>query len=270
MWRAKADALPTLPMIVVGSLRVGGAGKTPVTAELARQYALQGLRVGILAHAVASKIPEGIRKVEPRSDWRHSSDEAVWLAKTTGVPVWVTRNRWKAWKQLEKRQDLDLVICDDGLEDPRLKTCRRIILDWGDPCTHLWHLVPLGKCRSFLKDHFGAELWDVSTSKNQARVHFGISSIQNFQGKPLEEQAWSLCGIGDPARFVSDLKTVGVKLLGQRFLADHSSKVGDELQRLLSSQGHPVVMTRKDWMRLAPMLAENPRVFVAEQAVRLG
>lgn len=270
MWRAKADALPTLPMIVVGSLRVGGAGKTPVTAELARQYALQGLRVGILAHGVASKVPEGIRKVEAGSDWCHSSDEAVWLAKTTGVPVWVTRNRWKAWKQLEKRQDLDLVISDDGLEDPRLQTCRRIILDWGDPCTHFRHLVPLGKCRSFFKDHVGAEIWTVSTDENHAKVHFGISSIQNIQGEHLGKQAWVLCGIGDPERFVRDLKMVGVGPLGQRFLPDHSSKVGDELQRLLSSQGHPVVMTRKDWMRLAPMLAENPRVFVAEQAVRLG
>src|SRR5690554_4973600 len=80
-WPRPPHEAPALPLIVIGSLRAGGAGKTPVTLALARHLSAQGFRTGILAYALPRRSPKtrvggdterssGLREVFPDSDWR--------------------------------------------------------------------------------------------------------------------------------------------------------------------------------------------------------
>lgn len=257
-------------MVVVGCVRAGGGGKTPVAAQLAKQYAAQGLRVGILAHAVHARVVEPARRVNPDTSWKQSSDEAVWLAQTTGLPVWVTRDRWRAWHTIAQSHTLDLLVSDDGLEDPRLVTCRRILLDWGDPSRHWWNLLPVGRCRSLLQDHPGAEIWPCARRGVPGRVGFHISGVRNIRGESLVGSAVVLCGIGDPERFLEDLRAFGVSLLHVQALSDHSAEISSELRRLLGEGVPAIIVTSKDWIRLDVVLRTDSRIFLAEQAVRLG
>jgi tetraacyldisaccharide 4'-kinase len=258
-------------LVVVGSLRIGGGAKTPVAALLAKQYAAEGKRVAILAHAVERKIPETIFQVHADSDWRLSSDEAVWLAQETGLPVWVTRDRWKAWHALDAMNAFDVIVSDDGLEDARLQSCRRILLDFGDSCRHWWHTVPVGRCRSLLLDHPGAEVWSVSGLESGANVEIGLSQIQNILGCDLgRRESVAICGIGDPSRFCQDLLAFGVNLVGFVALRDHSHDLEKKLSLLLDQGEAAIVITAKDWAKLPVTMARNPRIFQAKQAVRLG
>lgn len=258
VWTARKQVVPVLPMIVVGSLRVGGGGKTPFAAKLAMEYAQQGLRVGLLCHAVHGRLNSTIRIVDPHGDWLETSDEAVWLAQNTKLPVWVTRNRWDAWHQLSQSGGLDLLISDDGLEDPRLAQCKRVILDYGEPASRLRDLIPLGKCRSLRQDHIGVEFL--------CEVPPPLATVQNSQGQHASGAVIVLCGIGNPKRFVANLEELGLTIRQQVLLKDHSPQVVNSLKSLLATSSDPIVITEKDAIRIPAELLEFPRVFIARQA----
>ncbi len=109
--RAFADPLPqgSPPQLLVGGLRLGGSGKTPVAAALARHYAARGLRVALLAADLApTRSGRGaLRRVDPACDPRHESDEALWLAQAAGLPVFAVRNRRQAWEALAAARRAD-------------------------------------------------------------------------------------------------------------------------------------------------------------------
>jgi len=258
------EQVPTLKMIVVGSLRIGGGGKTPMAAWLAKEKARQGLRVCILCYAVYKAPFQILNLVSPDSDWRSSSDEAVWLACTCDVPVFATRNRWEAWKQLANRHEFDLIISDDGFEDPRLHKAVRLLLDWGEPGNSIREIFPAGACRSLRKDHVAAILVPMFANR------LLIQSVHNCDGKNLsQESVWLLSAIGDPNRLRTDLQAFGVRILGVTQKRDHAIDVSKEALRILSKQPHPLILTEKDWIKLDHDLQQHPRIFVVHQYVNV-
>jgi tetraacyldisaccharide 4'-kinase len=88
------------PVVSVGSLSAGGAGKTPMVIALAKLLDEQGWTVDVLTRGYGRKG----RRVELVSgdDARRFGDEPVLIARRTGVPVWVGRNRFAAGKKAEK------------------------------------------------------------------------------------------------------------------------------------------------------------------------
>ena len=89
--KAQAERLP-VPVIVVGNITVGGAGKTPLTLWLARQFRERGWRPGIVSRGYGgdNAVP---RPVTPSSLPAEVGDEPLLLGRRSGVPVWVGRDR---------------------------------------------------------------------------------------------------------------------------------------------------------------------------------
>jgi tetraacyldisaccharide 4'-kinase len=246
-------------LLVVGSVLAGGAGKTPVCAEIAKKIQSTGIRVGILCHAVHGKVQNGVREVFEDTSWRESSDEAVWLKKVSQARVWVTRDRFSAWEILSAKGDLDLLISDDGFEDPRLNSALRIMLPPPLRADRIWDLIPAGKCRSLLQDHAGVE---------ECRAVFSLVSVHGFEGNALQGPFTVVCGIGDPDRFVADLKRLGMEPYDVEFFPDHSVNIAQRVESLLA-QGISVVTTEKDLVRLPAKSKNHPNLFVAYQKVKL-
>jgi tetraacyldisaccharide 4'-kinase len=126
-----AKAAP-VPLIIVGNIRVGGTGKTPIVIALALQLKSLGWHPGIIsrgyinasskkksAHHHATKLREAI-EVTPRSDPAVVGDEPVLIAqKTHGtIPIWVQANRRKSIAALlNKNPQVNVIISDDGLQN---------------------------------------------------------------------------------------------------------------------------------------------------------
>ncbi|GEM_PF-1714319 len=158
---------PRIPLIVVGALRSGGSGKTSMTLELARELAARGLRPAILAYrlgsgpglasgqgsgSAASDRREDPSEVRTDSDWRASSEEAVLLRRESGVRVFVTRNRAAAWRRLHEARfqeggAFDILLSDDGFQDPRLRGALRLLLSAPGERPGLFDLLPGGPFR---------------------------------------------------------------------------------------------------------------------------
>ncbi|MFM7506078.1 MAG: tetraacyldisaccharide 4'-kinase, partial [Rubrivivax sp.] len=110
-----AEALP-VPVLVVGNVVVGGAGKTPAVMAVVAALARRGHRPGIVSrgHGRAGSAPQ---MVKPDNGPRDVGDEPLLLARRSGVPVVVGRDRVAAAQALiEAHPAVDVIVADDGLQ----------------------------------------------------------------------------------------------------------------------------------------------------------
>lgn len=257
-----------LPLIVIGSLRAGGAGKTPVTLELARWLSAQGYRTGILAFSLPrKKFLQGVREsasgcteVFPDSDWRESSDEAVLLARSVrdcGARVFVTRDRARARAALARAGEFDVLVADDGLMDTRLRDGRRgrssnsrnvltVALARPEDRPTLWDLLPAGAWRLTAS---ALRHVDVVLREDQ---DFSRAAVLPHTGWPTPPPpAWVLTGLGNPARFLQSLSILGFEIAGASHGPDHGLPDLERAFRSARRQGVEHFMcSAKDWIKL--------------------
>ncbi len=265
------------PLIVIGSLRAGGAGKTAVTLELARRLRGEGLRVGILAYRLHGRRGTGggggegtgapvpdLAEVFPDSDWRTCSDEAVLLARAGGARVFVTRDRERAWRALGRAGGFDILLSDDGIMDGRLQGAFRMILAGADESPGWTSLLPAGPYRL--------------TASSLARADFVLRPGKDFTRRPLlpaewapDRSYWMLCGLGNPAAFARALEGAGVRLAGYSAGPDHGLPDPARAARKAARAGVDAFLcSEKDWIKLETLPDRPPRLFRVGEAVTLA
>jgi tetraacyldisaccharide 4'-kinase len=105
-----------VPVIVVGNVVAGGAGKTPTTLALVQHLQVRGWRPGILSRGHGRDTGD-CREVQPASDPRQVGDEPLLLRRRAGVPVFVAARRAEAGRALlAAHPGTDILVCDDGLQ----------------------------------------------------------------------------------------------------------------------------------------------------------
>ena len=247
-------------VVILGSFLAGGAGKTPLVREFARRMRKENLRVAVICHAAA---------------W----DEFQMLFSEFGSSVLKTRNRYETARKIDGK--FDMILCDGGLEDTRFANADVFVLRWGESAKKIKDLIPCGKCVSLEKDHPGARtirssrladnLYENENAEKDWSVSFGISTVQNSEGKalPRGSECVLVTAIGDPDRFAKDVEAGGFFLAKKVFLPDHSKLFSRALRSELKN-GLPIVMTEKDCARLSKQDKKNPRFFVARERVVVG
>ncbi|WP_242421384.1 tetraacyldisaccharide 4'-kinase [Acidovorax sp. Root267] len=107
---------PGRPVIVVGNVIAGGAGKTPVVIALVQHLQGLGLRPGVVSRGYGRSTTD-CRAVAPDSPAREVGDEPALIARSCGVPVFVAPHRITAARALRAAYpDTDVIVCDDGLQ----------------------------------------------------------------------------------------------------------------------------------------------------------
>jgi tetraacyldisaccharide 4'-kinase len=233
----RVERLP-VPVVVIGNIIAGGAGKTPLTLHLARALAALGHHPLIVSRGYGGA-GEGARRVLPDADARDCGDEALLLARRAGVPVWVGRRRAEvARAALAQHPECDLVLCDDGLQHYALARDIEIaVLDRRGLMNGL-HL-PAGPLREP-----AARLGNVDALVINGNGDFPATvsrgSIPVFRmelrgdvferlDRPQErvqaealrgQRLHALAGIGEPARFFEHLRALGLEFTPHPF-ADH-------------------------------------------------
>jgi tetraacyldisaccharide 4'-kinase len=107
-----------IPTIIVGNIRVGGTGKTPIVIALAQRLSQLGWKPGIISRGYGST-PISPIQVHGNSDPMQVGDEPVLIAQRTHdqFPIWVFPKRQKSIKALLKNSpEVNVIISDDGLQ----------------------------------------------------------------------------------------------------------------------------------------------------------
>lgn len=114
----KQQAAP-VPIIIVGNIRVGGTGKTPIVIAIAQRLSQLGWKPGIISRGYGSKSQTSPLQVHSDSDPLLVGDEPVLIAKRTQnqFPIWVFPKRKRSIRALLKHSpEVNVIISDDGLQ----------------------------------------------------------------------------------------------------------------------------------------------------------
>ena len=144
--RVLRSARLPVPVIVVGNVIAGGAGKTPVTQAVVRHLQSRGWHPGIISRGYGRRTTD-CREVLADSAAADVGDEPALLARSTGVPVFVAARRADAGRALLARHPgTDVIVCDDGLQHLALQRDVEICV-FNDEGTGNGWLLPAGPLR---------------------------------------------------------------------------------------------------------------------------
>lgn len=267
------------PVVVVGNLVVGGAGKTPVVIALVQALQAAGWRPAVVSRgyrpgrsAVERPVP-----VDEQTRAADCGDEPLLLQRRLQVPVWVGRQRAEAARALlQAHPEVDVVVSDDGLQHRALPRAFEILV-FDARGVGNGRLLPAGPLReplprqvpprsivlynaqqpsTALPGPCAARRLGAVTPLAQwwAGADPGPAALQRLRSGPVIAAA----GIASPERFFELLESSGLRL--ERMpLPDHATldpppwPIGET----------PVVVTEKDAVKLDPRVDGNARVHVA-------
>ena len=249
-----------VPVVVVGNLTVGGTGKTPVAAWLARQLALRGHRVGVVLRGYGGRAIDRPRIVTPASDPAEVGDEAV-LHALAGPRVVVTGADRVAAALRAAEAGAEVVVCDDGLQHLRL--ARDVEIAVVDAARGLGNgqLLPAGPLREppvRLEQVDAVVLTERGPGRRAgvaprgpltvtAQLALGDAvNLASSERRPLDafrgRALHAVAGIGHPEAFFDALRAAGLAI-EPHALADHAAL---DPSALPFPAGATVLMTGKD------------------------
>jgi tetraacyldisaccharide 4'-kinase len=239
----------TIPIIIVGNIRVGGTGKTPIVIALAEVLSSLGWKPGIISRGYGAHTASSPTQVNSQSNAALVGDEPVLIAQRTRdrFPIWVCPKRKDSIAaMLSKDKSVDVIISDDGLQHTGLvrwpareggRDIEFVVRDQRGEGNGF--LIPAGPLREPASRGRDATLITglrshTKTSNGQP-LNEEISGVRTFHltgildkayqltqpsySKSLKEiaadfsseQITSIAGIGNPRRFFDDLAEHGIK-----------------------------------------------------------
>ncbi|MHB8947908.1 MAG: tetraacyldisaccharide 4'-kinase [Rhodoferax sp.] len=252
-----------VPVIVVGNVVAGGAGKTPVVMLLVRHLQARGLQVGVISRGYGRQTDD-CREVGANSYVPDVGDEPALIQRSTGAPVFVARLRIDAARALLTRYpQTQLIVCDDGLQHLGLQRDLEICVFDGRGVGNGF-LLPAGPLREpwpravDLVLHTGTPpaFAGFSAQRTLSRYALKADGSQQALGdlaglaglcrKPL----LALAAIAKPEDFFTMLRTQGLTLSRTLALPDHydfNSWSRNEYE------GYTLICTEKDALKLWPL-----------------
>lgn len=253
-----------VPVVCVGNLVAGGAGKTPTALAVAARLAVGGRSVHFLTRGYGGKLPGPVR-VNPRHHTvAEVGDEALLLG--AAGPTWVARDR-VAGAQAAVKAGADIIVMDDGFQNPSLhQDGALLVIDAGYGVGN-GRILPAGPLR---------ELPSLALERASAVVHIadpgagvptsppGVSGIPvlNAHLAPTPEakdlagnRVAAFAGIGRPEKFFTTLEAIGCTVVAAHSFADHYAFSPDEVMALVEEAAAldaRLVTTAKDAVRLQP------------------
>lgn len=109
-----------VPVVIVGNRIAGGAGKTPTLMALLARLREAGYQPGVVSRGYGRR-QDTCMPVQDGASAQDVGDEPLLIHRRTGAPVWVGRDRVAAARALRTAHpEVDLLVCDDGLQHLRL------------------------------------------------------------------------------------------------------------------------------------------------------
>jgi tetraacyldisaccharide 4'-kinase len=239
------------PVVVVGNLSVGGTGKTPLVCWLVARLTDLGFKPGVVTRGYGGS-SAGVRLIDSSDDPAAVGDESILLARRTGGPVAIGRDR-PAASQLLVDAGCDVVVSDDGLQHYALaRDCEIIVIDGDRRFGNGW-LLPAGPLRETPARLAAANVIVVNGGRAPAGgalsmrleatsalrvIGEGAKALDAFAGSSVH----AVAGIGNPQRFFNMLRAHGIEVVGHP-LPDHAHLQAADI---FFADERPVLMTEKD------------------------
>jgi len=252
---------PAVPVVCVGNIVAGGAGKTPVGIALARRLIAAGAKPHFLTRGYGGT-EVGPRAIDlDRHDFARVGDEALLLARE--APTWVAR--WRPDGAVAAvEMGAEVIIMDDGFQNGSIAKDLSLVVVDGEYGFGNGRAMPAGPCR---------ESPDQGLARADAMVvigadQCGLAEMARAHGLPLlsarlvpgpegaalaGRKVVAFAGIGRPEKFFATLKQCGARLTADHSFPDHHPFTRADIEALLAeaeANEALAVTTAKDSVRL--------------------
>lgn len=260
-WRRAVPSAAGIPVVCVGNLVVGGAGKTPVAIALTLRLAEAGHRPHLLSRGYKGRLKGPVKVDRKRHTAADVGDEPLLLARY--APTWVSRDR-AAGAQAAQEDGATVIVMDDGFQNPGLaKTLSLLVIDGATglgnglvlPAGPLRERPEAGLARADAIIVMGDDLAGVAAALADAPLPIlsarleADDSARRLAGQPVV----AFAGIGRPEKFFDLLEGIGCRLVHRFAYADHQAYDTDDLASMVDLAAAAealLVTTSKDWVRL--------------------
>jgi tetraacyldisaccharide 4'-kinase len=285
----------TLPGFVlsVGNLTVGGTGKTPATCMLARWASDEGYRVAVLSRGYGGRSQNKTLEV---SDGKKiltgpekTGDEPFLLAKSLpGIPVIVSKKRYKGGLLAHDKYNCDFYILDDGFQHVVIeRDLDLVLMDASNPFGNE-RLLPYGPLREPVEHLNRADAFMLTRFSGQSSARKSMTRLKdNFPSKPVfwsdhipqsvvlpnknevhdadflkGKRVVAFAGIASPEKFKETIMNLGAEPVFFKAFGDHYPFQTLDILRLIkqkeSLKADFILTTEKDWVRMTDALSEYP------------
>jgi tetraacyldisaccharide 4'-kinase len=257
-----------VPVLCVGNLVAGGAGKTPMALDLGERLLARGRCVHFLSRGYGG-YEKGPLLVDPDvHDHSQVGDEPLLLAAL--APTWVSRSR-KSGCLAAAAAGADLIVMDDGFQNPYIgKTFSIIVVDGGYGFGNA-RMIPAGPLRERVVDGLARAEACVVIGEDRCGAMKVVSGCglapltAKFVASPLAGDiaagpVIAFAGIGRPEKFFETVSQLGCKVVSTIPFADHHPYSDADIEHLIkiaAKENARLITTQKDARRLPPSFMDD-------------
>jgi tetraacyldisaccharide 4'-kinase len=267
-----------LPVVCVGNLVAGGAGKTPVARALARRLAASGRPARFLTRGYGGRAAGPLRIDPERHGVLEVGDEALLLA--ADAPTWLARDRVAGACAIAAGgggEGRAVIVMDDGFQNPSLeKDLALLVIDGGFglgnekvmPAGPLREAAAPALARADAVILLGEDRKSIARRLNASLPVLEAKLVPSPDAPDLAgRRILAFAGIGRPGKFFATLAGLGAELADTQAFPDHHAYHPAEIEGLVArarTLGALPVTTEKDHVRLPADLAQQVEVLPVE------
>lgn len=259
---------PQCPIIVVGSISVGGNGKTPVVQSIVTLLQQQGYKPGIVLRGYKSLTETGITLLNKGIQNDLAGDEANMLSALCKCPISVSIDRQTGAFALYEQADVDVIVSDDGLQHYSLDRDIEIIVKrelamgngWCLPAGPLRETVERLKNTDLVINRDGDDVSEHLTNAWNINNQHNIRALESFKGEKIH----AVAGIGFPETFFAGLRAHDLEIIEHHF-PDHYDFTARDLD---FRDQRTILLTHKDAVKIQHLELDN--VWVVPLSLQLS
>ncbi|MEO0999067.1 MAG: tetraacyldisaccharide 4'-kinase [Pseudomonadota bacterium] len=269
-----------VPVICVGNMTVGGAGKTPTVMALTERLIAAGAAPHVVTRGHGGRT-EGPLRVALDAPAAEVGDEALLHAAL--APTWVSKDR-AAGAAAAEAAGAGVILLDDGFQNPDVAKDLSILVVDAEKAFGNGRIVPAGPLREPVEAALARADLVLLIGAEAVRAdclarHPALATRPVIGGtlRPLDMgMPWTgvrvlaFAGIGRPEKFFASLRAAGAEVAATRAFADHQPfgpAILARLEREAAAAGATLVTTEKDMARLPPAWRAKVRPFPVRLAL---
>lgn len=269
-----------VPVVAVGNISSGGAGKTPFVDYLITYFESKNKRVGVVSKNYKAKVnfTEEINTQQERGASFYGDEAWMLSQKHPQAVFYVSPLKWyAAWKLVQKHA-VDVVVVDDAFQHRALKRDLDIVLIDATTSEKEEKLLPLGKARESYEslvradvvvmtkcnwadsEALGAKLKRIPIEKPLVRL------TSNLEFEKLDSKSvWAFAGTANPQQFKSMLETeANLQIVGFDDFPDHYNYRQSDIDLLETKAANCEVIytTEKDFVKIKDLKISSKFKFI--------
>ena len=260
----------TSNVICIGNIIAGGSGKTPVAIRIGEILKEKNINFAYLSKGYKGVLRDFTKVNIEKHTSNQVGDEPLILANY--ADTFICYNRKKAFNILAKNYNYDVIVMDDGFQNPTIFKDKNIIVIDGEYGIGNGKLLPSGPMRETLDDVVKRATFFIIIGEDKQNLE---KKLLEYNAKVIHaniieknksnnnESYIAFCGIGRPQKFFNSLKKSNYNVIKEISFSDHCKYTENNILKLISESKQlnaKLITTKKDWVKIPDCYKKNIEV----------